>query len=101
MYSGVPMSSPLDESLIGRALDGARDPEVADHRPIGREENVVRLDITMENIPAVGIVECRRDVCGKAQDSMKREWSFPIDHGTQRFPSRMRHGEVDQGPCLV
>ena len=75
------MSSPLDYPLGSRAFNGARDPEVADHRPIRSKQDVVRLDIAMEDVLAMCMVERCRHVRGETQGSIERKGTFPDQSG--------------------
>ena len=85
--------------LSQRALGHASDAEVGDHRPLAREQDVRRLDVTMNDAVLVGMRQRRADLDRELDGSVDRERPVTLDQLPQ-----VAVGDVfehDVGPASV
>ena len=80
-------------------MDLRRQPEVKNFDPfIGRDHDIGRFDIPVDNIHAVGMIQSCSDLFDDRQDLFKRELFFFFtllsDPPTQIFPLTVFHDEI-------
>jgi len=78
-----------------RTADGARDPEVGDHRvPVG-EQHVLGLHVPVDEPLAVGVVQARPQLLRDPQRVLERQPSLAREPLSQRFPAHVGHHVVE------
>jgi len=82
--------------LHARHADRPRDAEVAHDRMTGLEQDVLRLDIAMHHVAAVGVVQGIRHLAADAQGVVERDLSLAVQAATQRLPLHVGHHVVQQ-----
>ena len=96
MYAGVPTTAPvLGQARVLVNLP-ARDAEVG-HQGVAirGEEQVLRLDVTVDHAMLVGILEGLRRLAGDPHRLLHRQLAVSPDAVTQRFAIDERHGEPE------
>ncbi len=78
-----------------RLEDGARDPEVGEHRVPVDEEHVFWLDVPVNEPLAMRVVESRAQLARDAQGILEREPLLAHEALAQRFAAHVRHHVVE------
>ena len=69
--------------------------EIGEHRVPTTQQDVFRLDITMQNAQVVRIREGSRNLAYDLHGVVNRQPAFAIEPGTQRFALDARHDEEE------
>src|SRR6185503_14044539 len=75
-------------------VDRAGDAEVAHHRMTGLEENVLRLDIAMDDVPVMSVAQGIRHLARDPQRVLDRELPLAGQTTAQRLPLDVGHDIV-------
>src|SRR5438093_1089182 len=68
----------------------------AHDRMTGLEQDVLRLDVAMQDVVAVGVVQGIRHLGGDVQRVLERELALAVQAAAQRFPLYVGHHVVQQ-----
>ena len=94
---GSPKRKPrLSQPVTPRFLDRQRDPEVREHRLAFVEQNVLRLDISMDHAMSVGVVERARDLPRNRESFFQPKLLFAGELRPKRFPTHERQDVPDE-----
>ena len=75
--------------------DGACDSEIGNEDLVARKENVLRLDVTVHQAFAIGVVERLGDLAGDVDGGIERQLRLPNHPTAERLAVDVRHDVVE------
>ena len=95
-----PRTAPSRARKLANAgeIDRTRNSEVGENRMTGRQQNVLRLDVAMDDALGVCVGQRVGDVAGDVARNAGDELSLAIDPLAQSFAAHVRHHIVEE--CL-
>src|SRR5436190_1807403 len=76
--------------------DRPRDPEVRHHRLAARQQNVLRFDVAVHHVVAVGVSKGARHLARDPQGLLDRQLTLPLEPVAQRFTFDVRHDVIEE-----
>src|SRR2546426_12141050 len=73
VFFGADDESAARHAVVPRSRDGARDPEVDEHRALRGEHDIVGLDVTVRDPVLVGVAQSVEHLAGDARGPVHRE----------------------------
>ena len=89
-------SHPGERSTAGRAAQRARDTEVSHERVTVMQEDILRLDVTMHDATAMGVVERFGGLAGEPDRIRDRQATIAREPCTERLAIHERHRVIRQ-----
>jgi hypothetical protein len=86
----------LSEARTPGRADGSRDPEIGDHGVTIGQQDVGRLDITVDNVLTVRVAQGTADFPYDVQGFAQRQRALPRNASPEGLPLHVRHDVVQQ-----
>ena len=83
-------------ATAGRRSHCQRDAEIGHHRPTVVQQDVLRLDVSVDHAVRVRVVQCTGHIAGNAHGFVHAELRFAIESRSQRLTVDERHHVVQK-----